>query len=105
MEYECFVRRLKELQEDRQVVLTLRDLSPGRRKYQARIVRAVLSRSPDALSGWDKLWVRSAVGVKDPQPWRIKIVEELGDSLPGKPYGDIFEVEKQIAQGQKESEG
>ncbi len=96
MEYECFVKRLEDVKENRQLILTLRDLSAGPRKYDARIVRALVSRAPDALAHWDQLWVRSAVGVKDPQPWGVKVVEELGDSLPGRPYTDIFEAAEQV---------
>lgn len=103
MDYECFVRRHEDLQEGQEVVLTLRDLSPGLRKYDARIARVTVSRSPDALEHWDKLWVRSAVGVKDPQPWGIKVLEELGDSLPGRPYADIFEVAEQMQKAPRRS--
>ena len=92
MEYECFLRRLADLEEGKEVILTLRDLAPGPRKYHARHARAVVSRSADALANWDRLWVRSVVGVKDPRPWGIRILEEHGDSLPGKPYTDIFEA-------------
>jgi hypothetical protein len=32
------------------------------------------------------------VGYKDPQPWGMKIVEELGVTVPGKPYSDIYQA-------------
>ncbi len=96
MECESFVKHFSDLEENKKSVLTIRDLTSGRRKYNARIVRAMVSRSPEALQNWDKLWVRSAVGVKDPEPWGLKIVEELGDTTPGKPYSDIFESLQQL---------
>lgn len=92
MEYQCFVKGYADLEEGREVVLTIRDLSPGRRKYNARVVRAVVSHAADALARWDRLWVRSMVGVTDPIPWALQIVEELGPTVPGRPYSDIFEA-------------
>ena len=92
MEYESHVKHFKDLEDGKSVVLTIRDLSSGKHKYNARVARVQISRSPEALSTWDKLWVRSVVGVQDPQPWGMKIVEELGITVPGKPYSDIYEV-------------
>ena len=92
MEYMCHVKHLKDLQEGQPVVLTIRDLSPGKHKYTARVARVQVSRSPEALVNWDKLWAYSVVGYKDPQPWGIQIVEELGITVPGKPYSDIYAV-------------
>jgi hypothetical protein len=92
MEYQCFVKSSVDLEEGRKVVLTIRDLSPGRRKYNARVVRAVVSRAADALARWDRLWVRSMVGLVDPDPWALRVVEELGPAVPGRPYSDLFEA-------------
>ena len=92
MEYESHVKHFKDLAENKQIVMTIRDLSPGKHKYNARVARVQISRSPEALANWDTLWVRSVVGVKDPQPWGMKIVEELGITVPGKPYSDIYET-------------
>jgi hypothetical protein len=80
------------LQEGAKVVLAIRDLTPGKHKYFARIARLQVSRSPEALKSWDTLWAHSIVGYKDPQPWGMKVVEELGDTVPGKPYTDIYEA-------------
>lgn len=92
MEYMCHVKHLKDLEEGQPAVLTIRDLSPGKHKYTARVARVQVSRSPEALAQWDKLWAYSVVGYKDPQPWGMKIVEELGITVPGKPYSDIYEA-------------
>ena len=83
---------MNDIQENKTLALTIRDLSPGKHKYTARVARVQLSRSLEALAKWDKLWVHSVVGIKDPQPWGMKIVEELGITVPGKPYSDIYEV-------------
>ncbi len=92
MEYQTHARHMKDIQENKALVLTIRDLSPGKHKYTARVARVQLSRGPEALAKWDKLWVYSVVGIKDPQPWGMKIVEELGITVPGKPYSDIYET-------------
>ena len=92
MEYESHVKHFKDLEEGKRVVLTIRDLSPGKHKFNARVARVQISRSPEALANWDKLWVRSVVGVQDAPPWGMKIVEELGVTVPGKPYSDIYQV-------------
>jgi len=92
MEYQTHVKHMADLQENKTLVLTIRDLTPGPHKYTARVARAQVSRSPEALAKWDKLWVYSVVGNLDPQPWGLKVVEELGITTPGKPYSDIFEA-------------
>jgi hypothetical protein len=92
VEYMAHLKHMNEAQEGKTLVLTIRDLSPGKHKYLARVARVQISRSPDALKGPDKLWVYSVVGAKDPEPWGMKIVEELGATVPGKPYSDIYEA-------------
>ena len=92
MEYLAHVRHMNDMQEGKTLVLTIRDLNPGKHKYTARVARVQVSRTPDALDHWDKLWILSVVGLKDPQPWGMKTVEELGITVPGKPYSDIYEV-------------
>jgi len=92
VEYLAHVKHMKDMQENKKLVLTIRDLSPGKHKYLARVARVQVSRSPEALAKWDKLWVHSVVGIKDPEPWGMKIVEELGIPIPGKPYSDIYET-------------
>ena len=74
-EYESFVRDRAHVLSGREVVLTLRDLSPGRKKYKGINVRAVVSQPPKANE--PVMWIRSVVGVKDPQPCSVRIVEEL----------------------------
>jgi len=92
VEYLCHVKHLRDLQEGKTAVLTIRDLTPGKHKYLARVARVQVSRTPEALAKWDKLWAHSVVGYKDPQPWGVKVVEELGLTVPGKPYDDIYQA-------------
>jgi hypothetical protein len=88
----CHVKHLNDMQEGKKIVLTIRDLSPGLHKYLARVARVEISRKPEALSKWDKLRVYSVVGRLDPEPWGMKVVEELGLMVPGHPYDNIYEA-------------
>jgi hypothetical protein len=89
-EYLIFVQRLEDLMEQKEMELTIRDLTPGPRKYDAKIVKAVLSKSQEGLPDADILWVRSWIGNLYPDPWRIKILREIGEFLPGKPHGETL---------------
>ncbi len=91
-EYESFVRDRAHVLSGREVVLTLRDLSPGRKKYKGINVRAVVSQP--AKANEPLLWIRSVVGVKDPQPCSVRIVEELPEVFAAVPYSDFFDAMK-----------
>ena len=52
--------------------LEVRDLTPGRKKYNWSFVKGVVSKKP----GGDKLWVRFQRGILHPEPYYIKIVNE-----------------------------
>lgn len=85
-EYVTFVRKLSQLSEGKQT-LFIKDLTPGPRKYDTKLVRAELSKTaPDG----NTLWVRSETGYLYPQPWRIKILEELPPYVAGQPWQDVF---------------
>ncbi|MDR2239843.1 MAG: hypothetical protein LBE33_05315 [Zoogloeaceae bacterium] len=87
-EYETFMRDPARLLKRREVVLCLRDLTPGRKKYRGLNVRATVSQPPHP--GEDVLWVRSVCGVKQSEPYGVKIVERLPDVFQGAPYTDFF---------------
>jgi hypothetical protein len=89
-EYETFVRDSAHVLSGREVVLSLRSLAPGRKKYRGSNVRAVVSRPP--RSGESVLWLRSVVGSKDPQPCSVRIVEELPETFEAPAYSDFFEA-------------
>ena len=93
-EYEVFVRSVQEeLIEEQELELTIKDLTPGPRKYENRVVRAVVSTSPEKLPGGDLLRVRSWTGRLYPEPWAIRILEELGEASPGVPHGETLNRE------------
>jgi len=76
-EYDAFISRLEDLPQEGEVNLAVRDLTPGPRKYDSRYVRAHISRDQHRLPGADTLWLRFPKGQKHPQPWAIRILEEL----------------------------
>lgn len=87
-EYETFVRDRARILSGKEVVMTLRDLTPGRKKYKGINVRAVVSQPPKANEA--VLWIRSVVGVKDPIPYSVRITEELAEVFKAEPYSDFF---------------
>lgn len=80
--YDCFVNDPAGLEEGKELELVIRDLTPGRRKYEARYARVVLTSSQEP--GSCELLVRSSTsGALHPKRWFAKIVEELGDYKKG----------------------
>jgi len=88
-EYLTYVRRFADLKEDTRKIF-IKDLTPGPKKYNTRLVKAEIYFNYNESKGMDKLWIRSETGVLDPQPKGIKILEELGDHVPGRPWSDVF---------------
>ena len=94
-EYVAFVRRLAVLREGKQV-LFIKDLTPGPRKYDTKLVRAELSGNAGKLPDGDLLRIRSETGYLHPEPWAIKILEELPPYVPGQPWQDLFAAMRQL---------
>lgn len=90
-EWQTFVRRFSDMKEGRRE-LFIKDLTPGRAKYDTKHVIGVVSKSKDRLKNADILWLRGESGEKDPGPWYISIEQELEEWVPGKPYEDVLEV-------------
>lgn len=93
-EYEAFVRDLRRTLSGQPVVLTLRDLTPGRKKYRGLNVRAVVSQP--AKPGEPRLTLRSLVGVKHPGPCSVRIIEELPETFAGEAYSDLFDAMERL---------
>ncbi len=89
-EYLCFVPDINDLIEGKEIQITIRDLAPGKNKYNARIVTALVSSRPEKLADGDTLWVRSWIGNAYPDPWAIRITGEVGESVPGMPHGETL---------------
>ncbi len=89
-EYEAFARDAEKALSGRPVVLTLRELTPGKKKYRAKHVRAIVSKPPKEDE--PRLWLRSVVGVRYPWPCSVRIVEELPETFAAVPYSDLFDA-------------
>ena len=81
-EYDTFVNQLSDLVKGNEIELTIRDLSPGKHKYESRYVKANIAPSFDQLPQGDLLWVRFPMGVMHPSPFAIEIKDELGEYRP-----------------------
>ncbi|MDP2645474.1 MAG: hypothetical protein Q8P24_11075 [Desulfobacterales bacterium] len=77
-EYLTFVEKPEGLAQGKETELLIKDLAPGRRKYDAHYVRAIICRNPQDLPDADVLWLRGWVGVLYPEPWAIRILREVG---------------------------
>ncbi|MFC2021008.1 phenylphosphate carboxylase subunit gamma [Chloroflexota bacterium] len=93
-EYLTFTPDIKGLVENQEVKLTIKDLTPGTSKYDASIVKAIVSSDPGQLPEGDVLHVRSWTGVLYPQTWAIKILEELEETEAGLPHGETINAAK-----------
>ena len=94
-EWVTFVRRLRDLTEGKEL-LFIKDLTPGPRKYDTKLVRATLSRQADKRPDGDVLWIRSETGYLHSEPWAMKILEELPPYVPGQPWQDLFVAMRQL---------
>lgn len=90
-EWQTFVGRFSDMKEG-ELKLFIKDLTPGPRKYDTKFVRAIVKRSKDTLGNCDILYIRSESGIKAPEPWYIKILEELPEWVSGKPWEDVFKA-------------
>ncbi len=90
--WETFLRRPGDLKEAIEMPMVLRDLTPGKKKYQMRHVVAAVSRKPEDMASMDILRVRTVVGVLLSETWGIRILKDLPTELPGRPYHDFFEA-------------
>lgn len=80
-EYLTFVERLENLPVGKETELFIKDLTPGRQKYDARFVRAIVSDTPSP--GGDTLQIRGLVGLLYPGVRGIKITKEIGELPSG----------------------
>lgn len=82
-QYLTFVEKLESLTEGREIELLIKDLAPGRRKYDSRYVKAIVQSNPEKLPDSDVLWIRGLIGLLYPEPYAIKILKEVGEFPSG----------------------
>jgi hypothetical protein len=85
-EYLTFLESPEKLPLGEPVAVFIKDLSPGRRKYNNRLVRAIICREYEPLTGNDRLILSSLSGKRHAENLTIKIIEELGEYVRGTPY-------------------
>jgi hypothetical protein len=77
-EYDTFILTdLALLQEDQEMELIVRELTPPdiKYKYRGAYVSAMVSKSESKYP--DRLWIRLGRGQLQEKPWSIKILKEL----------------------------
>ncbi len=82
--FDTYVDSPDSLPEGKEIELTIRDLGPGRYKYEMKRVRAVVSRSFEKLPNAAELWLRAPLGDPYPHPWAIRVLADL-ENEAGKP--------------------
>jgi hypothetical protein len=99
-EWQTFVEKFDDMVEGEEE-LFIKDLTPGQRKYEARHVRARISKTRENLPDGDTLWVRSESGLKYPEPWFIKVLEELPEWVAGKPWENVLKAIQELKKGKR----
>jgi len=94
-QWQTFVGKFRDMKEG-EIKIFIKDLTPGPRKYDTKFVRAIVKRAKESLPDGDILYIRSESGLKSPEPWYIKIIEELQEYVPGKPWKDVFQAIEKI---------
>ena len=85
--YEAFLADPDRLPEREEVRLFVKDLTPGPRKYDTRFVKAKIFRTQGAMPSSDRLRLRFLDGKLYSTDSAILILEDLGESVSGTPYG------------------
>lgn len=89
-QWEVFVRKFKDMKEGRQE-LFIKDLSPGRAKYNTLHVIARVSKNKEDLGdNSDLLWIRSEGGIRMETPWYIVVEQELDPWVEGRPWQELL---------------
>ncbi len=88
-QYMALIENPEAITAAKELTLTIRDLMPGRHKYEAYHVLATVS--PIPVPDADVLIVRHGNGRLLPHPWSIQIIKELEEFTPGRPYAGVVD--------------
>jgi hypothetical protein len=84
--YETFIiEKPDEIPEGEEQMIQVRDAET----FEQKVVKAIVSKSPETLPGADSLRVRWQRGQALPEMWAIKIIEDLG-SVMNQPKGQFI---------------
>lgn len=95
-QYLTFLENPEKLPLGEPVSIFIKDLSPGNRKYDARLVKAIVYREAEPSASSNALILSSMAGKRYSDNLSIRIIEELGEYVHGSPYDrhtGIFTVE------------
>ena len=92
-EWQTFIRKFDDMKEGA-VEIFIKDLTPGPRKYDTKHVRATVAKTKESLPDGDILWIRGESGLKHPEPWYIKVREELDEWISGQPWENVLDAIK-----------
>jgi phenylphosphate carboxylase gamma subunit len=81
-EYDTFILTDPAMvNEDKEMELIVRELTPKDRRYKYRSFYALALLSKSETKYPDQLWIRLGRGQLQEKPWSIKIIKEI-DKLP-----------------------
>ncbi len=83
-EYDTFVDDISSIKEGEEITIAIRETDI----YKTRVVKAVVSPNKEALPDGDVLWMRYNRGYLRPEPWYIKIKEDIPGLLVKEAIGD-----------------
>lgn len=107
MPFEAYIgyvaERDAEAESGESVVLEVRDLET----FERLVVRAVIAKPGTTLDGGDELWIVDWVEARQPEPWSIKVLEELDEEDATAFRSDISQedLKAQAEQSQKFASG
>jgi hypothetical protein len=83
----------KEVGAGKPIVVEVRDLDT----FERKVVRALVATPPGKLEDGDELWVLDWVESRQPEPWSIRVLEELDEEAATAARSDIGEKDLRAA--------
>ena len=83
-EYDTFVDDISTLKEGEEIIIAVRETDI----YKTRVVKAIVSSSKEQLPDGEIMWTRYNRGYLRPEPWFIKINQDVPGLLGKKAIGD-----------------
>lgn len=83
-EYDTFVDDISTLKEGEEITIAVRETDI----YKTRVVKAIVSSSKEKLPEGEVMWMRYNRGYLRPEPWFIKINQDVPGLLGKTAIGD-----------------
>lgn len=81
--FDTYVDDIASLKEGEEIIIAIRETDI----FRTRVVRAIVSATKNKLPGGDTLWLRWNLGDLRPEPWVIKILEDMPGLIEKKGIG------------------